>query len=235
MDYEPSINRGPGDIVGEDAKQLRNSLSNTQTVSKKRKVQLTAAENAGKGMLMVAQAVGGNGLVLSGYLDHRHTLGPRGRPLGENTQEAVNQVFGEEMALECEGFVCDADVLPKYNYGPGFEIGTNKSRRKFSSEQAVILGSKTQFRSTQGTNHVCDERATRLANYGVGVIQYIRQELINQNNENWVSNGGVGAPPGPPTKDEIQAAVVQAFVLGWDNESLAPPDRTGVNADMKDI
>lgn len=228
-DHQPirSCVRGPGDIVGDDAAKIRNSLSNTQTSCKKRKIQVEAAENCGIGLVNVAQVVGGSGLVKAGLVDSRHKLGVKGKPLGPNVRRKVDKIFRAEAA---DGEVLCQRVMTKYQVGPNSPEGTNLSPRQYTSKQCAVLGFKRAL-----TFDMEPARAIRLADYGVNMVNMVTLELQNQINADWVAAGSPLPAPGPPTEDNIKAAIQMSLILAFENANRPQNLRVGVTKDAANI
>lgn len=225
------MNRGPGDIPAANgqAKQTRQILSHTQNSAKKHKIERDAAGLCGSSMVVCAKVVGGTGLVNAGYLYGRNGMGPRGRPIGEQTSFAIDKVFGPQ-AQAAEQLVRHNQVLPKYNIGPQVEIGTNNSPRKFDEVQCVAIGLKNSLRGPLDVN-----RALRIADMGVNIINQVEAELTNQYQQDWIRGGMNGNPPAAPTEDEIKSAAQLAILLAWNNRNRPQGGRKPANRDYTDI
>ena len=120
-DHIRSCNRGPGNIVGEDARKTRQSLSQTQTHSKKRKAELTVVDTCSEGLVNITKEIAGNGGVKAVYVAKRHKFAPKGRPIPPSKQAKLDGTFGDQTE-PAEDLAKLA--MPKYNVGPGNDIGT---------------------------------------------------------------------------------------------------------------
>lgn len=209
-DYLPSMNRGPGAVDREEAKTLRQEISQHETTSKKRKVQLAGAVDSGNSLALSAQLVGGTGAVVGGYLIGRNRYSKKGRTIGPNTQVSLDSVFGAGKGVVCEAIAKQA--MPKYNVGPGFAVGTNNSPG-MEPRKAVKIGFKSQLRGP-----IDPARGRRLATHAVNMINFFEAELQNE------------TPAGPPpTRDEVMAAMQLALLDGWANRALPQQHRNPVN------
>ena len=226
-DHIRSCNRGPGNIVGEDARKTRQSLSQTQTHSKKRKAKLAVGDTCTEGLVNITKEIAGNGGVKGAYVSKRHKFGPKGRPIPPSKQAKLDGTFGDQ-AEAAEDLAKLA--MPKYNVGPGNDVGTYLSPQKFTYKQSALIGLKGDLRGP-----ISDNRSFRLANLGVNMLNQFQLELHNEYNERWVAAGSVGDAPNAPTNDEIKAAIQQSLILAWENRNQPVALRRGVNKDITDL
>lgn len=221
-----------GPLSAKNAGKLRNKCSQLETSQKKRKVELSAAEATAISTLSIAEVIGGQAAVNSSYINARHQYGQKGRAIGPQTRSTVQKIFrGSEAGAEA--VVCQDDVLPKYNVGPGHDIGTYLSPRKFTVKQATVIGMKKAL-----PDNIDPARAQRMADMGVSYLTFIENELRQHYYEQAQNNPGglaAGVPVQQPSRDEVKAAYNMALILGWDNKNLAPQNRTPVDKDMAGI
>lgn len=231
-----STNQGPGDLIGTEAKRIRNSLSNTQ--NKKKKLKLTAAgsANAGLAATQICEELMGTGGISAAYVNGRHKFGPRGRVIGEDTMKGMRKAgLGGAQQAGDEATVRSLEKYDKYNVGPGQEIGMNNSKKKYTISQCATIGLKSAI-----TRQIQPARGQRLATLGVAMLDMVENELQSQANQDWLAQAtaatAAGNPvppaPGPPSQDELKATVMLCLHLAHVNRNLPPQNRHAVDSNI---
>ena len=225
----PSRNRGEGYLTPKRTRSLRNKLSNTQTSSKKKKVETEMAEELGKGLTDVATLIGGPGLVKGAYCSKRHLMAPKGALVSIEKRTSISKSLkGENKMNAAENFFLRNQ--PEYLPVPKEQQNVNCSTNRFSTEEWVLKGFKGQFRG-----NVEYTRGMRMSDHGVNMLKTFEQELRNQAMEDWVNAGSVGPAPQPPTDNEIKAAVQLSLYHAWNNRNRTVANRKEVNNNLWDL
>lgn len=228
-EVSPSRNRGEGYLTPKRTRTLRNKLSNTQTSSKKKKVENEMAEELGKSLTNVACLIGGPGLGKAAYCSKRHIMAPKGALVSIEKRTSISKcVDGDHVMDASEAFFLRNQ--PEYIPVPKHQQNVNCSAYRFSEEEWVLKGFKGDFRG-----NVEFTRGKRMSDYGVNMLNIIEQELRNQYNEDWVAAGSVGPAPQPPTDGEIKAAVQLSIFHAWNNRNKTHFNRKEVNNDLEDL
>jgi hypothetical protein len=225
-DYTPSKHRGPGPATPVQAKTLRQQSSQHQTSSKKQKIQADTAVTLGTGLHEVVELIGGEGAIGGSYLNTRHKLGPKGRVIGENSQKAIDKIYGNPGAADCESVA--SHIYPRYRVGPGHAVGLNNSGRVHSIAQCTQLGFKNEFRCP-----IDPQRSQRLADYGVSMLTMFEAELQNEYNAQAIANPAFDTSA--PTRDELLAAMQLTLSLAWNNRALPVGGRVPVDDDFNNV
>ena len=198
VEYEPSRNRGPGDLLGHQAGIMRNKSSQHQTASKKRKVQQSLCQGMGAAMASNTLSIMGMGGLAGHYLHGRNHASPKGCPIGTLKQKSIDKMFGEDGAKRLEAI--NLEVQPKYTVGDNNPRGKNLSP-PMASDKAIRAGFKSQL---QGMTFQ-PNRAINMAVLAVNFVNAMETKLTKCKDGN------------PPTLDELKSACHLSLFNAWKN------------------
>ncbi len=168
-EYEPSFNRGPGEMDAREAGIARNQVSNLQTSIKKRKVREITTEKVARKTVKLMRFVGGNGLANAGYIVNRNNFSQKGCPIGPKKEEARRAIYKEE-ANEQEALALE--IMPKY------KVTNNSKRGKNNSPPMDMLKSlQAGFRAELQDMVIGPNRGINMAALGVKFVNAMQDKL----------------------------------------------------------
>ena len=137
----------------------------------------------------------------------RNRFSVKGSPIPEAVQPAVEAIYTQPRQIAFEAMATQA--YPKYNIGPGYQVGTNRSKA-IPTDEAARNGFKSQL------PNIPPPAGMRLSNLGCLILDQVENELVQ------ITGGAV-------TLDQILAAVQLSILNAHGNRNRHPSDRVPVH------